>query len=124
MEFIKVGGVWYTVPILIMGLASVVLIAIVAVRAMQRKSLPGIMADTILFLGFLSLAWGIFGQVAGMFHAAGAVVKAGEISPSLIWEGLKISLIPVIMGFVVLFVSSIGWFVLRRISTKAVGRKV
>ena len=113
MKFITTGGMGYTVPILVMGLAAVILIAVAAVRAMQRKSIPGIIADTILFLGFLSLAWGIFGQIVGMFSAAGAVVRAGEISPNLIWEGLRISLIPVIMGFVVLFISAIGWFVLR-----------
>jgi len=113
MEFITTGGVWYTVPILLMGLASVILIVISAVRSIQRKTVPGFMSDTILFLGFLSLAYGIFGQITGMFQMADAVVKAGEISPSLVWAGLKISLITVIMGFVVLFVSAIGWFALR-----------
>jgi hypothetical protein len=113
MEFIKVGGVWYTVPILIMGMASIILVVLSAVRAMQRKPISAFMADAILFLGFLSLAWGIFGQISGLFQAAGAVVRAGEIPPYLIWEGLRKSLIPVLMGFVVLFVSAIGWFALR-----------
>ncbi|MFA6484416.1 MAG: hypothetical protein WCW62_17695, partial [Bacteroidales bacterium] len=85
MEFIKVGGVWYTVPILLMGMTAVILIAISAFRATKRKSITAFMADAILFLGFLSLAWGIFGQISGLFQAAGAVVRAGEISPNLIW---------------------------------------
>jgi len=113
MEFIKAGGVWYTVPILVMGIVSAVLIGISIINIIKEQRVSGFISDLILFLGFLSLAWGIFGQISGMFQAAGAIVSAGEISPILVWLGLKVSLIPVIMGFVVLFVSAIGWFALR-----------
>jgi hypothetical protein len=119
MEFITIGGVWYTVPILVMGLTSMILISVSVVSTLRHKAIQGILPDTILFLGFLSLAWGIFGQISGMFQAAGAVVRAGEISPNLIWVGLRISLIPVLMGFVVLLFSAVGWFLLRWITTKA-----
>lgn len=116
MEFIVTGGVWYTVPILVMGIAAIILIAIATLRTIRKKTIHGMIADTILFLGFISLAWGIFGQITGMFQAAGAIVQAGDISPNLIWAGFKVSLIPVIMGFVVLFISAIGWFLLRWMS--------
>ncbi|MFO7616308.1 MAG: hypothetical protein R6V75_03580 [Bacteroidales bacterium] len=113
MEFIIEGGVWFTIPILILGLGSLILIISGIILAGQSKPVPGILSDAILFIGFLCLAYGIFGQVTGMFQAAGAIVRAGEIAPALIWAGLKVSLITVIMGFVVLFYSAIGWFVIR-----------
>ena len=113
MEFIIEGGVYFTVPILILGLGSLILILAGFLQAASRKPVRGILSDAILFIGFLSLAYGIFGQVTGMFQAAGAIVRAGEIAPSLIWAGLRVSLIPVIMGFVILFYSAVGWFVIR-----------
>jgi hypothetical protein len=113
MEFMKTGGVWYTIPILIMGVVSVVLIGISIINIIKKEKVTAGIKDLVLFLGFLSFALGIFGQISGMFQAAGAIVSAGEISPILVWQGLKVSLIPVIMGFVVLFVSGIGWFGLR-----------
>jgi hypothetical protein len=113
MEFIRSGGMWYTIPILILGVSAVALVVTAVTRAIQRKPKSVFMNDAILFMGFLSLAWGIFGQISGMFQAAGAIVRAGEISPDLIWQGLRVSLIPVIMGFVVLFISAISWFFLR-----------
>ena len=113
MDFIIEGGVWFTIPILILGLGSLVLILTGMVLAGQRKPVPGILNDAILFIGFICLAYGIFGLVTGMFQAAGAIVRAGEIAPSLIWQGLRISLIPVIMGFVILFYSAAGWFIIR-----------
>jgi len=113
MEFIITGGVWWTVPILIIGLTSVVLICISAINAVNNKKIAPRLLDGVLFLGFLGLAWGILGQIIGMFQAAGAIVSAGEISPNLIWAGFRVSLITVIMGFVVLLISSVGWFLLR-----------
>jgi hypothetical protein len=113
MEFIITGGVWFTVPILVMGIASLALILYSSIRILNGKKVGRQLADTILFLGFLSLSFGIFGMITGMFQAAGAIQRAREISPSLIWAGFRISLITVIMGFVILFYSLIGWFVIR-----------
>ncbi len=123
MEFIIQGGVWYTVPILVIGFVSLLLILISGIRVIQQKAVSKMVLDSILFLGMLSLSWGIFGQIIGMFQAAGAVVRAGEIHPSLIWAGFRISMITVIMGFVVLLISAIGWFVLRLLTNKRTGQE-
>jgi len=113
MKFLKLLLPYESIPILAIALFVVILISFQAYKATKGKKISGLLNDTILFLGFLSLSWGIFCQLMGLIHAAGVVVRAGEISPSLIWAGLRISLIPIIMGFVVLLVSAIGWFALR-----------
>ena len=122
MEFIIQGGVWYTVPILVIGFVSLFLIVISVIRAIQQKAVSKMVLDSILFLGMLSLSWGIFGQIIGMFQAAGAVVRAGEIHPSLIWAGFRVSMITVIMGFVVLLMSAVSWFILRLLASKHSGQ--
>jgi hypothetical protein len=113
MELLITGGIWFTLPILVMGLISLGLIALLIIRKVNSKPVNPFMRDSILFLGFLSLAWGILGQVLGMFQAAGAIVEAGEIAPSLIWAGFKVSLIAPVMGLMVLILSGVGWFGLR-----------
>jgi hypothetical protein len=113
MKFITEGGVSTTVPILIMGLFSLILVVIVSIRALQHKSSPGMLIDTILLLGCLSLSYAVFRQITGLYQSAGAIARGGEISDQLMWAGMRCSWISFIMGFVVLYISVIGWFVLR-----------
>lgn len=113
MELLISGGAGFTIPILVMGISALVLVGFSVIRKLNAKPVKPFVRDSILFLGFLSLAWGILGQVLGMFQAAGAIVQAGEIAPSLIWAGFRVSLIAPVMGLVVLIVSAVGWFATR-----------
>ncbi|MFH0759911.1 MAG: hypothetical protein V2A67_00235 [Bacteroidota bacterium] len=113
MKFITEGGVDHTVPILILGLASLVFIAIASARAIKQKPISQIMLDTLLLLGFLSFSYPVFRLIIGLFQGAQAVEQAGEISSALVWSGIHFSLISLTMGFAVLNISAIGWFILR-----------
>ncbi len=113
MDFLKTGGLGYTFPILLMGLANLVLFIWLGSQKLKKVDFNKKHLDLIMFLGGFSLIFGMFGQVVGMYSAAGAIQTAGDISPALIWGGFKVSMIAPIMGFVVLLVSSIMWFILR-----------
>jgi len=117
-ELLVTGGIWYTLPMLILGIFSLILIVVSFVRLYRQRPVSTRLTDTILFIGFLCFAWGVFGQVTGMFQAAGAIVRAGDISPTLIWTAFRISLITVLMGFIVLLYSSIGWYLIRLFHTR------
>jgi len=82
-------------------------------RKLNQKEFGKKQRDLILFLGSFSLFLGIFGQVLGLYQATGVIQQAGEISPTLIWGGFRVSLIAPIMGFIVLLISSIFWFILK-----------
>jgi len=112
-EILVTGGIWYTMPILILGILSLVLILLSAIRLIRKTILPARLTEAILFIGILCFAWGVFGQVVGMFQAAGYIVKAGDMDPSLIWNAFRISLITVLMGFSVLLYSALGWYIIR-----------
>jgi hypothetical protein len=49
-----------------------------------------------------------------LFQTADAVNHGGEVSSTLIWAGIRYSLIPITMGFVSLHISAIGWFDVKR----------
>ena len=113
MDFMIEGGIYFTAPILIMGLSSLGLFAWLLTLKQRGTELNRKRLDLILFLGSFSLIYGIFGQVLGFYQAAGVIQEVGEISPSLIWGGIRVSLIAPIMGFVVLLLSGLFWFILK-----------
>ncbi len=107
------GGFTFTIPILIMGIVVLALFIWQLSRKMKQQELNKKYVELIIFLGGFSFIFGIFGQILGFYQAAGAIQQAGEISPSLIWGGFKVSLIAPIMGFTVFLISGIMWFILR-----------
>ena len=92
MSFIQQGG-WFTLPILLLGLSSITLIIVLPLRRLNHQKINRKTADAILLFGSLSLAIGFFAQILGIFQAAGYIQTAEEISPSLIWGGMKVSII-------------------------------
>ena len=113
MDFMVTGGMYFTIPILLMGIVNVALFVWLLSFKLKNAEINKKHLDLIIFLGSFALIYGIFGQVLGFYEAAGAIQNAGEISPSLVWGGFKVSLIAPIMGFIVFLVSSIMWFILR-----------
>jgi len=113
MNFIISGGVPFTIPILLMGITNIVLFVWLLNLKTRKTDFNKKHLDLIMFLGGFALIYGIFGQVMAFYQAAGSIQQAGEISPSLMWGGFKVSLIAPIMGLIVLFISGIMWFILR-----------
>lgn len=62
-------------------------------------------------IGLFALVMGIFGQLLGIYHALTAIEQAGDISPSLVFSGLKISMIAPIYGIIIFLISLLLWFV-------------
>jgi hypothetical protein len=118
MKILKSLMPYESIPMVVIALVIIILIAFQAYRAIAGRKLKGLVNDTILFFGFLSLSWAILCQIYGLFVAAGAVSRAGEISPELIWAGIGISMSMIIMGLVTLMFSAIGWFVFRAIARR------
>lgn len=102
------------IPIWIMCILSLILIAVVITRSLKHKKTSALLMDTILLLGLFSFSYPIIRLIIGLFQASDAVNNAGEISSTLLWSGVRYSLVAISMGFIALHVSVIGWFVARR----------
>ena len=113
MDFIVNGGMGWTIPILLMGIFNVGVFIWLLNYKLKKAEINRKHLDLIIFLGSFALIYGIFGQILGLYSAAEVIQQAGEISPSLIWGGFKVSLIAPIMGFTVMLISGIMWFILR-----------
>jgi len=62
-------------------------------------------------IGTFALVTGILAQLIGFYVAFDAIEVAGDISPSLLMGGLKISLITTLYGFFIYLFSLLIWFI-------------
>ena len=85
--------------------------------------LGGMIIITVLLIALLAAAWkapnwvkeigiaalvaGIFWTVCGLSQAAGVVQMVGDISPAVVWGGIKVMTIPLLYGLVIYFLSLI-----------------
>lgn len=58
-------------------------------------------------IGLAALAFGILSTLIGFVQAAGVIQETPDISPNVIWGGVKVALIPIIYGFIVYIISLI-----------------
>ncbi|MFC1543679.1 MotA/TolQ/ExbB proton channel family protein [Gemmatimonadota bacterium] len=66
----------------------------------------------ILFWGVFCSVLGVYGQLAGIYRALGAIAAATDISPAIIAQGLAMSFLPTLFGLVVMMLAGLAWFVL------------
>lgn len=62
-------------------------------------------------IGTFALVTGILGQLIGFYQAFNAIEKAGDISPSLMMGGLKVSMITTLYGIIIFLLSLFLWFI-------------
>jgi hypothetical protein len=64
--------------------------------------------NDIKAIGIFAIIWGIFGQSIGLFSALQAIEAAADISPAMIYGGLKVSFIPTLYGT---FIFLLAWLI-------------
>ena len=64
-------------------------------------------------MGIFAAVFGIFGQCIGLFQAFMAIEAAGDISPAMIFGGLKVSMITTLYGIFIFLISFLIWFLLK-----------
>lgn len=60
-------------------------------------------------MGLFAMITGILGQLIGFYMAFTAIQKAGDISPAMVFDGLKVSLITTIYGIFIYLLSILLW---------------
>lgn len=62
-------------------------------------------------IGLLALVTGILGQLIGFYMAFSTIEKVGDISPAIVFGGIKVSMVTTIYGIIIYLISVILWFV-------------
>ena len=68
--------------------------------------------------GIFALVAGILGQLIGLYSALIYIEAAREVSPAIIFGGLRISMITTIYGMIIFLISYLFWAALYYSATK------
>ena len=62
-------------------------------------------------IGLFAMITGIFGQLIGFYEAFSVIEHAGDISPAMVYGGIKVSMITTLYGISIYLISLVLWFV-------------
>ena len=114
--FQTMGGMFLLVQILLAVLILILAVQKLIVYFGSRG--PSVLPfhrshHAILFLGIFAFAWGFFMQLVGLVQALNAIIEAADVSPALIWMGLRNSFMNPMIGFVTALIAALLWLVLQ-----------
>ncbi|MBW8332180.1 MAG: MotA/TolQ/ExbB proton channel family protein [Prolixibacteraceae bacterium] len=112
------GGPGFMVVISICGLLMLLASGYKIFRMLSKKEFDLLQLNYILLFGSLSLVVGILGQGLGLFLAMDFIQKVGDVDPSVIAGGFKVSMIPPIYGTILFILSLLLWGILKEINLR------
>ena len=69
-------------------------------------------------LGLFAFVLGMLGQFLGLFQAFGIISTGMEISPAIMAQGVKVSMVTSIYGMVIFLIAYLLWFILKSLVIK------
>ncbi len=108
--------------VLSISLTSIIAVAIVNIIRLSKDNYQPekqlLTIKDIKAIGIFAIIWGIFGQSIGLFSALQALEGSPDISPAMIYGGLKVSFITTLYGMFIFLVSWLITLVLNNWSRK------
>lgn len=98
------GGPFYTYPILIL---LIVIIALFVYGVIKRDN-SSKMIELIKSFSWFTIAWGFMGRTIGLIVAFDNVSVHGELTPSLLADGLKMALLNPLFAIMVFLIARAG----------------
>ena len=117
-----IAAIWYELgfiryPLAFAFLATMVLTLASTYQVLRPNAWADLrtkaLVDGILFWGGFAAVAGIFGTLGGIIVAAQAIEAADGVSSSLVWGGIKISMLSSAFGMFLLLVAGLIWFALQ-----------
>ena len=76
-------------------------------------SASGLRIHSILVLGALAACLGVLGSLIGVWMVADLLSEVSEVSASLVWSGIQVTMGSSVVGFVILGLASVAWLALQ-----------
>lgn len=110
--FETLGFIQYPIWIvLILMLVQIVRATVDLVR--PGASVSSLRIHSILVLGAVAACLGVLGSLIGVWIAADLISQVSEVSSSLIWSGIQVTIGSSVVGFVILGFASVAWLALQ-----------
>ena len=104
-------------PLIFSFLVVVVLALWSAIKLFRPHATPDLQTkawlDAILFWGGFATISGLLGTLVGFTIATQSVEAAGEVNVTLMWGGIKVSMLGSRFGVLILAFAALLWFVLQ-----------
>jgi hypothetical protein len=114
VEAYKIGGPymhWITIfGLLALGIGVWKIVELVTGKKPSSKFL-----ELIRMFGSLALAFGLFSQIVGIVQALEAIRAAADVSPQIVMGGAIVSFYAPVWGFIVFFIATVLYYVLKEI---------
>jgi len=108
------GGLVFTVPIFLLLLTIIGLI----IWGFLKKRNHEKAVSLLNHIGWFAVAWGFLGRTFGLIMAFDMVEAAGELTPRLLAEGMKMALVDPLFGIFVFIIARAGIIVLIAMKKK------
>ncbi len=97
----------------------VIVVSYMRFRQLQKAKYPkNISVSVIWLMGLIAFLFGLLGQVFGIVIAFDSITQDGDISATMVAEGIKSSITSTLIGLVVLIISLIIWGILKEVKQK------
>ena len=108
LSILNDGGSVFMYPLVVLLILVLVMITKSFVKKDNNEKCVRLISSISLF----AIVWGIFGQVLGLISAFDAIEATGNISPSLLASGLKVSFLPTAFGMFIFLLGRLGIIVI------------
>lgn len=102
------GGPFFSYPILIL----LIVILALFVKGLMDKNDNSKIISLIASVGWFTVAWGFLGRTFGLIVAFDNVSAHGELTPSLLAEGLKMAILNPLFAIIVFLIARLGIIIL------------
>ena len=114
------GGVSFMHPLTLLLFANLIIAGYIIYSQSNSKTINPNWLEAIKQLSGFAVAFGTFGTLTGLFFAFDALERSEQVLPlQIIMGGLKVSLINVLYGLIIFFISMIFYITLKLRQFKA-----
>ena len=110
---------FYEGNIIFMGILTILLLIVIAIAVYRMIQISKDRIDhlttfrhlltQIKSVGLFALVFGIFAQLLGLYQAFSFIEQAGDVSPTILAGGIKVSTIPTLYGVIIFLFSYLIW---------------
>ena len=107
-EKLNEGGPFFTYPIIVFLIIIIALFVKGYIRKENNKKIISLIAS----IAWFAVAWGFLGRTFGLIVAFDNIAAAGELTPPLMAEGLKMAILNPLLGISVFLIARLGIIIL------------
>ncbi|KUO65471.1 MAG: hypothetical protein APF83_11855 [Lutibacter sp. BRH_c52] len=98
------GGAFFMYPLLLILILVLILFVLEIIKKVNTKKAISLINSISLF----AIVWGFLGQILGLMFAFETIQDAGDISPTVLAAGLRISFIAPVFAILIFLISRLG----------------